>query len=756
MVGNSGRLANRRSMTTRRSAVTLFGRPRVWCELQSGIAGMLISLAPALTLGLLAFAALGSQAAAVGIPAALIASAVGGAVFALLARGPMAAGGPATAPVLVLATLVSRVAADPAFAANDPAATALLLALVAAAVVSMGLCQIALGLSGLVRFARFVPQPVVAGFINGVALLAVLALLPLLAGSPVGAGRIDGRTLLFEAQPATVAVGLITVSTILLVPRLNPRLPATLIGLLAGSGAYALMHLAAPQVSLGPLTGALEAAWPRVDALAPFVTGSPLLQRHVGTAVVAGVLMALIGTLDLLLNTVAMDQTCNTRTDPRREVLALGAANVAAGLVGGLPLLLLRPRALHMLQVGGRSRAGLFLCCGLFGLLGLGAAPLLSLLPQVVLGGVMVTIAVLMADRWSLRLLAQWWRGPRTTDLQVALAVVGAVCAATLVLGFPAAVAGGALLSIGLFIRSMNRSIVRSRWTAEALPSRRIYRPDDEDRLQPLRARITVLELEGALFFGSADRVAELAEALDPNCHTLVLDVRRVSLIDASGAALLPQMSRRLHDRGITLTLAGVGLNNRHGRMLVPFTGASFVTEHGTADTDQAVEVAELRLLALGGAHPVRDAVPLEQVSLMAGLDAAQRLRLAASLQTRYLADGERLFQQGDPGDRLYVITAGSISVFSGGAPDADTLLQRYVSLSAGMMLGETAMLDGQGRSGDAVAVGETVVHALDEHTLQRLGAEDPELRAQVYRNVALHLSQRLRAAVTAWRGSAR
>jgi len=128
-----------------------------WRELQAGFSGTLISLGPTLTMGLLAFAALGPQAATLGIPAALVSSVVGGAVFALLARGPMAAGGPASAPVLMLGALVATVVADPAFAASDPAAVALLLALVAAAVVSMGAVQIVLALSGLVRWAKFVP-----------------------------------------------------------------------------------------------------------------------------------------------------------------------------------------------------------------------------------------------------------------------------------------------------------------------------------------------------------------------------------------------------------------------------------------------------------------------------------------------------------------------------------------------------------------------------------------------------------------------
>ena len=729
---------------------------RLWRELWAGMAGLFISLAPVLTMGLLAFAALGPQAAALGIPASLVSSVVGGAVFAWLSRAPMPAGGPSAGPVLVLGTVVARVSADPAFTVGDPVALAGLLALAATAVITMGVCQIALGLSGLVRFAKFVPQPVLAGFMNGVALLALLALLPLMFGWPVGALQNHGWAAMPAVQPATMAVGLFTVAVILGLPRLNRRLPATLIGLLAGAAAYTLLREQAPQWTLGPLTGTLPMAWPHLDTLAPYLNGvdDPLLRRHLYAALLAGVVMALMGTLELVLNSLALDQACHTRTDPRREVLALGAANVASGVVGGLPLLLLRPRALHMIDAGGRSRTGMFICCGLFALVGLVAVKLLALLPQVVLAGAMVIVYLISIDRWSLGLAAQWWRGRREVDVQLALLVTALVCAITLLLGFPAAVAAGAMLSIMLFIRSMNRSLVRSRYTGAAMPSRRIYAAADEARLGLLRARVTVLELEGALFFGSADRIAELSDELDAGCHTLVLDFRRVSLIDASGAVVLQQLSRRLAERGMTLLLAGVSEDNRHGRVLTQFVGQRFAADHGMPDIDQAMERAELSLLALAGHEPLREVVPIEQVNLMDGLDAAQRARLAACLQPRQLAAGEVLFRQGDPGDRLYVITAGSIDVLSAAAPGSAALRQRYVSLSPGMMLGETAMLDGGGRSGEAVAVSHTEVHALDDQTLLRLREQDPLLYAQVYRNVALHLSQRLRAAAWAWRAS--
>jgi MFS superfamily sulfate permease-like transporter len=690
------------------------------------------------------------------MPAALLSSAVGGLVFALLSRSPMPAGGPSATPVLVVGALVAQVVADPGFSAADPRAVTALLAVVALAVASMGVFQMGLGLSGLLRFAKFVPQPVLAGFMNGVSLLAFIALLPLMLGWPADALHSGSGQALPPIQPATLALGLLTVAIIVGLPRLNPRLPATLIGLVVGSGAYAGLHLLAPELELGPMTGKLPAAWPHVDVLVSFFSGplDALVRRQLTAALIAGGVMALVGTLELVLNCLAMDQACHTRTDPRREALALGAGNLASGLVGGLPLLFLRPRALLMRDAGGRPRGSALVCCALFAVLGLAGAPLLALLPQVVLIAVMAITAWLMADRWSLGLLARWWRGAREPDVKLALLVVGLVCATTLWLGFPAAVTAGALLSVLLFVRTLNRSLVRTQSTAVAMPSRRIYLADDEARLLPLRARITVLELEGALFFGSADRVAERADGLDATCHTLVLDFRRVSLIDASGAVVLSQLSRRLHGRGIQLRLAGVSPDNRHGRLLGAFLGDQLSADHGAADIDQAVEAAELQLLAQAGVAPLRQTVPLEQSSLMEGLSAQQRAYLVTRLETRRLASGEHLFRQGDPGDRLFVISSGSINVLSADKQVGGTLPQRYLSLSPGMMLGETAMLDGQGRSGDAVAFGDTEVHALDQQTLRQLESEDPRLAAQVYRNIALHLSQRLRAAVWAWRAS--
>lgn len=738
---------------------------RGWArELGAGAGGALAGLAPVLTLGVLAYAALGPAAAAVGIPAAFIAAVIGGSLFTLLARGPMAAGGPSSAPILMMAALVAAVVADPRFSAARPADMAALLALTAASVVATGLLQIGFALAGFAQAAKFVPQPVLAGFMNGVALLFIGSQIPTLLGWPAGTWAAQGLHALARIEPAALGIGGITVAGIWAWPRLlrwrrmpgrAQVLPATFVGLLLGCAASAGLAALFPAAPLGDLVGSLPRAWPALDRLAPWFAGdaSGLLHRHAGTALSTALLIALIGTLDVVLNSLALDQAMGTRTAARHELLALGAANIVSGLAGGLPLQLVRARALATLEAGGRTRLAVFSGNGLFAMLALAGGSLLALLPQVVLAGIMVMVGLLMVDAWSLRLALQWLRGQRSAEARLNLVLVAVVTAVSVVFGLAIGVAVGAALAVAIFIQGMNRSLVRSLHSAAEQPSRRIHAAQHEAVLEGLRPRIAILELEGALFFGSADRLAAEADALDRACRAVVMDFKRVGLIDASGAVVLSQIAERLRERGVTLLLAGITAGDRHGRALIEFAGPALPTAAWHADVDRAVEAAELQALAEAGATDTCEAVPLSQSSLMAGLSEAQCALLLPCLERRSLRAGERLFAQGDPGDRLFVLTAGSISVVGGeparspgaAAGSSGGLRRRYITGSPGMMLGEIALLDGGGRSAEAVADTASEVFELSREALHRLGDTQPALCVAVYRNIALHLAGRLR-----------
>ena len=371
-------------------------------------------------------------------------------------------------------------------------------------------------------------------------------------------------------------------------------------------------------------------------------------------------------------------------------------------------------------------------------------------LPTAVVAGIVVMLAWTLVDRWTRRLLRQWWGGERSLDLALSLGIVVVVCAVTLRWGFVLGVGAGVLVAMLIFMRALNRSLLRLRYRASEIPSRRIYPPALEAQLRGQRSRIEVLELEGALFFGNAERLADEAERIAPAPAFLVLDLRRVSTLDATGAVALAQLDERLARRGTALWLAGVTPDNRHGRALRE-QGVQRAAGRwwGHADADRAIEAAEVQLLAAAGLSLDGLALEPEQCTLFAGLDAAQRTRLRATLQPRQLAAGERLFTQGDAGDALYLLGSGSVSVVD------RTRAQRFVSFSPGMCFGETAVLDGGGRTADAVADMASTVYALPAAALADLQQQHPAIAAQVYRNLAQHLSERLRAAAAAWRHAA-
>lgn len=729
---------------------------RWWREAGAGAVGQLVQLSPVLTLGLLAYAPLGAIAIQIGLPAVFAATAFGAALFARLSGTGMPTVGPSLACSVILASLIAQLAADPGVRLAEPAHVAQIVAVTAACVVLMGALQIAFGALRLGSLAKFVPQPVLAGLMNGVAVLMMLAQVPLLLGIDHAAWQADWWGALGRAQPATLAVGLATALGAWLLAWWRPRLPSVLIGLVGGTLLYGLLHAWKPGLALGPQIGALPHALPLPAAWLPLFDGgaAELLWRHLRAVVLSALVLAIIASLDSILNSLQIDQERFARVEPNRELYAQGAANLVVGSFGGVPLVYARARAMATLRAGGHTwRAALAGPLMLLAMLGWGG-PVVERIPVAVLAALMWLGAFGLIDGWSRRLLRQVFDGDRSSDVRASLAVVAIVFAVTLLAGFIAAVAVGVLLSMLLFIRAMNGSLLRAHHSGAARPSRRVYPAALEAVLHGARERIVVLELEGALFFGSADRLAIEAERLAQGRDVLVLDLKRVSTIDASGAVQLERLAARLRERGVLLTLAGVTDHNHIGRALQAFGALrTEARDDWFPDADHAVEGAERFLLERAGLAEAQQHMPLEASDLVRGLDAEQLALVRARLRPRPLAAGEALFREGDPGEGLYVLLDGSITVLSR-ADGQRRLPQRFVSVSAGMMLGEMAMLDGGGRTADALADTASLVCELTRADLAALSVLDAALGVQIYRNIARHLADRLRIASAAWRAA--
>lgn len=756
-------------------------------ELRGGLNGGAAMLPFVLSYGFIAFGALGTAASQAGLVASVTSFVLGTCLLVLVGGLRMPTASPSSSNCLILAGAVLVWLRDPALQPDTAAGLAALLALAGACTAGAGLLQMAIGLARAGRLVRYLPQPVLAGFMNGVAVLIVLSQVGPALGVDAAVLARDGWAALRDMQPLALAVTAATATMAWACARWAPRLPAALVALLLTSAAVlAWQHAAGPPAAGGlqPI-GALQAELPLPLALLPLAGdgGWALLQRHAGTVATTALLLALVGSLESTLNLAAVDALTRQRSDPDRTLLSIGGINLVLGLFGALPLVYMRLRAINVHGAGGRGWRAALVDSGLIALLFAFGLPLLALFPRQVLAGILVMLAWGLVDRWTLGLLRQGRQGRRvaahaladgTADSAAAppaqgrgerlqsLAVIAAVCGVTVLWGFAPAVALGVLLSFVGLVQALQRSLLRHP-AATAGPSRRVYPPVLVPLLQQARRGIVLLELEGALFFGNVEKLQQEVQALlqhpaaaQPGAadllHTLVLDLRRVGSIDASGAVTLQRLQERLAGQGVQLRLAGVTPGNRHGQALrahgvLDDTAAGGWALHG--DADLAIEAAERAALARAGAQAIGAPVPLAHCELMAGLDEAGVARVAAVLRTRELAAGERLFAQGEPGNALYVLTAGSVSVVDGSGQ------QRFVSFSAGMTFGEMALLDGGGRSADAVADEASTVHALDAAGLAALEREHPALAARLYRNLALHLTTRLRDASGAWRQAA-
>lgn len=742
-------------------------------EWRGGLQATAAMLPFTLSYGFIAFGMLGAAATQAGLAASVFSVVVGGVLLALLSRAALPSASPTASCCLVLAAAVAVWLRDPMLQPGSAGGLMLLWALVGITVLAAGLLQTLMGLLGVGSLARYVPQPVLAGFANGVAVLIAVSQLAPALGLSVAQLQRDGVAALAAWQPAALAVVVGTAALVAVVGRLAPRWPAYLVALVLAIAAVWAIDLAvgapAPGAGLGvAMVGPLQATVPLPTALAPLLgeAGFALLERHAGVVLSTALLLALLGSLETVLNLAAIDQRMQTRSDPNRMLAAVGLVNMALGLFGALPVAYMRLRALAALNDGGRTAGAVVIGSVLLAAVFLIGLPLIERCPKPVVAGVLLMLAWSLVDPWSLALL----RGRdgaveagSVTDRRLSLVVVAVVCGVTVIWGFVAGVALGVLLSFVVLLRALNRSLVRLHYTAAAIPSRRVYGPVQEQALAGARAGIQVLELEGALFFGNVDRL-ELevetrvrASAAGPPPTSLVLDLRRVSTVDASGAVMLGRLQDLLAPRGVTLRLAGVTADNRHGAALrahgmLGAAGAPTPARPPWSlheDADRAIEASERALLAAAGLPPVGTPVPLAQCQLFAGLDAADFEFVRSRMPERELGTGERVFAQGDAGDALYVLSAGSVSILD------SSRQQRFFSYSPGMTFGELAVLDGGGRSADAVADEPSRVCVLPAAAMQALESEAPAIAARLYRNLALTLAVRLRDATAAWRRAA-
>jgi anti-anti-sigma factor len=251
---------------------------------------------------------------------------------------------------------------------------------------------------------------------------------------------------------------------------------------------------------------------------------------------------------------------------------------------------------------GGKSHVSVLVNAAVTFLTLIALLPVIAHFPRAVLSGAIVVIAIQALDPWTIKTVRQlaardvldWKRA--AIDLGVSLGVAVLAIVTDIVI----AVMAGLVIAIGFFLVRMSRSIIRTSRRAEMLRSRRVRDPASMAILAEHGSRIVVVELEGAMFFGTAERLVDHVDAeLARPTSVVILDFKRVTEVDVTGARILTQLADRLSKKNAQLALSSLSGPAMIGRALLDMGVIEALgVERSFPDRDQALEWAEDRVIA--------------------------------------------------------------------------------------------------------------------------------------------------------------
>ncbi|MDT3687001.1 MAG: SulP family inorganic anion transporter [Pseudorhodoplanes sp.] len=720
-----------------RSILPAGGWTAVAHEIGAGLTVACVALPICISSGVLAYSPLGPEYAAQGALAGLTCAVFGGIVAAILRTSSFVTNIP-TNPIGFLhasfgAALMGAWKGDPA----------LVLAAYPVFVLLVAFWQILFGISGLSRVIKFTPYPVLGGFVTGLGLLIGLKQLPVLFGVASLSDLLGLAKGLSLPHPLTTSFGLLSVLAVMVVGRIFPKFPALLSGLLIGFIGYHLLRLVIPGLDLGPTIGAVSigsfGAMPKLDlAIFAALWNDAEALRII---VLSSLILALLGTLDLFLDLRAAQNLSDIPIGPRRELIGLGAGNIVASIVGAVVVAISYSVTVANHRAGGRSRISTISAAVMLAGAVFLAPSVLFAIPMIVLASLLIIVSIRSFDAMTLRIARDAFVADDPASRNRArrnLAIIIAVAAAT-VFGQPLIGAGvGLLLACFIFIADMSRPIVRRRTSGAQVHSKRVRSRHDLDVLKTAGPLVSVLELQGVLFFGNSDDLVTELRAIANRAVIIILDFKRVSDIDVSGATALQQAAKRCLERNRQLIVCSVrpGYANIVSDAIADNDNA-FILD----DVDAAMEWAEEAILRAGtGGHSVFQQ-DLAQADLTLGMPPADIDILKRHLTAISYPAGTALCHAGDPSDRLWILTRGTVSIRVSG-PTGD---RRLASLAPGCSVGEMGLLEHQPRSADVVADDDVEAFMLTGLQFEALLRDHPRVGQAILTNIARQLAQRLR-----------
>ncbi len=715
-------------------------------DLRAAVATALISLPALIACGIVAYAPLGHDFSGAGIRAAVLATLLGGLVTVLGSPTPGFMSSPRLGSSLLLGTILIHyrglltLEGVPAGDAID-----LLLLLAPLTVLLAGLIQVLAGSLRLGNLFKFIPYPVVAGIQNGVALLLIVRQTPVLLGG-------DPTTPWVGIRAPIAAIGLLALLLFWKGERFIPR-PALIVATFAG-GSLLFVGLRAVgfEAPPGAVLEAIRPQWPELGGMAalPVLLGGRFPEELLPSILMSAFSLAALASIYSLMDMVSWLNRSSDAPLYNQELSSQGLGNILSGAAGGIMAEGNHVRSAYQQDIGVTSPRARFLGVIMPALLVLGFGSFFDRIPKAVIAGITIVIAARLFDPWSFRLARKVFRRDlaNRTEMLVNLAVILLVCLAVLWVGIMPAMALGLVLSVFIFLFQVSRSVIRRTMDGSRIRSRRLRPPADLELLERHGGAILIMELEGTIFFASADEVAREADRqMAAGIRHVILDMRRVTHLDGTGARILFQIQQRAQARGVTLLFSHIHDGDYLHRV---FTDMDLFDAIGRkyvfTDTSSALEAAEDRLLAELTGREVADSHDETSGDVIFGyLTAEERNTLLEKMQPVSFAAGDTVVRERGPADAVYFILSGSVDVVID-VPRANRT--RIINtLHPGSVFGEMSLIDGLPRSASVVTREPTGCLVLSREAFEEISAGHPLISQKLLRYFARLLSARLRSA---------
>ncbi|SFZ97571.1 Sulfate permease [hydrothermal vent metagenome] len=404
-----------------------------------------------------------------------------------------------------------------------------------------GIFQILMGIMGIGKYIRYMPYPVVSGFMSGIGLIIiVLQIFPFFGlKSPSDIIEIvtSMKDIAGNVNIEAVFLSIATIAIIYIFPKITKKVPSSLVALIGLTIVATFMNLDVP------IIGDIPKGFPdiHIDTLLSMKWDNPI------NMIVPALTLAALASIDSLLTSVVADNKTKTKHKPNKELIGQGVGNVAAGLIGGLPGAGATMRTVVNIDAGGRTQlSGIIHGLTLFAIL-LGAGTYAKLIPIPVLAGILITVGIGIIDYKGLKDIKHI---PRSEAVIMLVVLV-----MTTFIDLLQAVAVGVIMASILFMKSMS-DVAETKTKAGVIDENGelICIKDEEDLV---KSEVYIQSFNGPIFFGFASHFSEIIANL-PKVEMVVFRMEEVTYIDQSGLYAIEDAVLALESRGIEVFLIGI------------------------------------------------------------------------------------------------------------------------------------------------------------------------------------------------------